>query len=315
MLLSILALYFIHGQQNSGNYTFDYFALLNTTLGNDSAARWIMLGFLIAFVIKLPMVPLHSWLPDAHSEAPTAGSLILAGLLLKTGAYGIIRFVLPLFPQAAAGIAWWAMLLGVVGIIYGALLAYAQTDLKRLVAYTSVSHMGFVLLGVFAFRELALQGVVMQLLTHGVSTGALFVLAGMLKERLHTRDINQMGGMWAAMPRMGALAMVFVMASLGLPLLGNFVAEFLILLGAFEVSPVLTVIASIGLVLSALYSLRIMQKVFYGRLQTVTEPPADLSTREWIIMACLTAAIVFLGLFPQPVFNTVNGVVSSLAHL
>lgn len=313
MLLSILALYFIHGQQNSGNYTFDYFALLNTTLGNDSAARWIMLGFLIAFVIKLPMVPLHSWLPDAHSEAPTAGSLILAGLLLKTGAYGIIRFVLPLFPQASAGIAWWAMLLGVIGIIYGALLAYAQTDLKRLVAYTSVSHMGFVLLGVFAFRQIAMQGVVMQLLTHGVSTGALFVLAGMLKERLHTRDINQMGGLWAAMPGMGALAMVFVMASLGLPLLGNFVAEFLVLLGTFEVSPVLTVIASIGLVLSALYSLRIMQKVFYGQLQSVTEPPADLSAREWIIMACLTAAIVFLGLFPQPVLDTVQGVIEQLA--
>jgi NADH-quinone oxidoreductase subunit M len=309
MLLSILALYFIHGQQNSGQYTFDYFALLNTTLGNDSAARWIMLGFLIAFVIKLPMVPLHSWLPDAHSEAPTAGSLILAGLLLKTGAYGIIRFVLPLFPQASAGIAWWVMLLGVIGIIYGALLAYAQTDLKRLVAYTSVSHMGFVLLGVFAFRQIALQGVVMQLLAHGVSTGALFVLAGMLKERLHTRDINQMGGLWAAMPRMGALAMVFVMASLGLPLLGNFVAEFLILLGVFAVAPVLTVIASIGLVLSALYSLRIMQKVFYGQLQNVTEPPADLSTREWIIMACFTAAIVFLGLFPQPVLDTVKSVV------
>lgn len=313
MLLSILALYFIHGQQNSGNYTFDYFALLNTTLGNDSAARWVMLGFLIAFVIKLPMVPLHSWLPDAHSDAPTAGSLILAGLLLKTGAYGIIRFVLPLFPLASAGIAWWAMLLGVVGIIYGALLAYAQTDLKRLVAYTSVSHMGFVLLGVFAFRQIALQGVVMQLLTHGVSTGALFVLAGMLKERLHTRDINQMGGLWAAMPRMGALALVFVMASLGLPLLGNFVAEFLILLGVFDVSPVLAVIASIGLVLSALYSLRIMQKVFYGQLQTVTEPPADLSAREWIIMACLTVAIVFLGLFPQPVLDTVQGVIAQLA--
>lgn len=315
MLLSILALYFIHGQQNSGFYTFDYFALLNTAMGNDATARWVMLGFLIAFVIKLPVVPLHSWLPDAHSEAPTAGSLILAGLLLKTGAYGIIRLVLPLFPAAAAGISWWAMLLGVVGIIYGALLAYPQTDLKRLIAYTSVSHMGFVLLGVFAFRQMALQGVVMQLLTHGVSTGALFVLAGMLKERLHTRDINQMGGLWTAMPHMGALAMVFVMASLGLPLLGNFVAEFLILLGAFEVSPVLSVIASLGLVLSALYSLRIMQKVFFGQIQTITEPPADLSVREWTIMAALTAVIVFLGLFPQPVLDLVNGTIGHLARL
>jgi NADH-quinone oxidoreductase subunit M len=312
MLLAILALYFIHGQQSGGNYTFDYFALLNTSIENGPA-RWIMLGFLIAFVIKLPMVPLHNWLPDAHSEAPTAGSLILAGLLLKTGAYGIIRFVLPLFPQASADMAWWAMLLGVVGIVYGALLAFAQTDLKRLIAYTYVSHMGFVLLGVFSFREIALQGVVMQLLTHGVSTGALFVLAGMLKERLHTRDINQMGGLWTAMPHMGALAMVFVMASLGLPMLGSFIAEFLILIGAFPVSPVLTIIASVGLVLSALYSLRIVQKVFFGQIQTVTEPPADLSAREWIIMACLTAAIIFLGLYPQPVLDMAKGVVEMVA--
>ncbi|OQP58018.1 NADH dehydrogenase [Niastella populi] len=312
MLLSILAMYFIHGQQ-SGNYSFDYFTLLNTTL-NDTAARWIMLGFLIAFVIKLPMVPLHNWLPDAHSEAPTAGSLILAGLLLKTGAYGIIRFVLPMFPQASAGIGWLAMLLGVIGIVYGALLAFAQTDLKRLIAYTSVSHMGFVLLGVFAFREIALQGVVMQLLTHGISTGALFVMAGMLKERLHTRDIDQMGGMWTAMPHMGAIGMLFVMASLGLPFLGNFVAEFLVLISTFDVSPVLTVIASVGLVLSALYSLRIMQKVFLGQLQTVTQPPADLSAREWVIVAALTVAIVFLGLYPQPVIDMVGGVVTGIVR-
>jgi NADH-quinone oxidoreductase subunit M len=311
MLLSILALYFIHAQQ-TGNYSFDYFTLLNTTL-NNSTARWIMMGFMIAFVIKLPMVPLHSWLPDAHSEAPTAGSLILAGLLLKTGAYGIMRFVLPMFPQAAADIRWLAMLFGVIGIVYGALLAFAQTDLKRLIAYTSVSHMGFVLLGVFASKEIALQGVVMQLMTHGVSTGALFVMAGMLKERLHTRDINQMGGMWTAMPHMGAMAMLFVMASLGLPFLGNFIAEFLILISTFTISPVLTIIASVGLVLSALYSLRLMQKVFLGQLQTVTEPPADLSAREWVIVASLTAAIVILGLYPQPVINMVSGVITGIA--
>jgi NADH-quinone oxidoreductase subunit M len=272
-----------------------------------------MMGFMIAFVIKLPMVPLHNWLPDAHSEAPTAGSLILAGLLLKTGAYGIMRFVLPMFPQAAAGISWLAMLFGVIGIVYGALLAFAQTDLKRLIAYTSVSHMGFVLLGVFAFREIALQGVIMQLMTHGVSTGALFVMAGMLKERLHTRDINQMGGMWTAMPHMGGMAMLFVMASLGLPFLGNFIAEFMILISTFTVNPVLTVIASVGLVLSALYSLRLMQKVFLGQLQIVNEPPADLSAREWVIMAALTVAIVILGLYPQPVIDMVSGVVIGIA--
>jgi NADH-quinone oxidoreductase subunit M len=309
MLLAILALYIIHGQQ-TGNYSYDYFDLLKTTL-EPSAAKWIMMGFLIAFAVKLPVVPLHNWLPDAHSEAPTAGSLILAGLLLKTGAYGIIRFVLTLFPQASAEIAWWAMLFAVIGIVYGALLAFAQTDLKRLIAYTSVSHMGFVLLGIFAFREMAMQGVVMQMLTHGISTGALFVLAGMLKERLHTRDINQMGGLWTSMPAMGGVAILFTMASLGLPVLGNFVAEFLILMSAFSVNSTLTVIASLGLVFSALYSLRMMQKVFLGQ-PTTAGPLKDFSARELIVMAALSISIVALGLYPQPVMDTVKGFIQQV---
>ncbi|MDB5014833.1 MAG: NADH-quinone oxidoreductase subunit, partial [Daejeonella sp.] len=194
MLLSILGLYFIHGRSTS-NYTFNYTELLGTVIP-EGIQFWLKLGFLIAFVVKLPIVPFHSWLPDAHGEAPTAGSLILAGLLLKTGAYGILRFVLPLFPVAAANFAPIAMLLGVIGIIYGAIMAFSQTDLKRLIAYTSVSHMGFVMLGIFSFNELSLQGVIMQLVTHAISTGALFIIAGMLKERLHTRDINLMGGLW-----------------------------------------------------------------------------------------------------------------------
>ncbi|MEJ7740559.1 MAG: NADH-quinone oxidoreductase subunit M [Chitinophagaceae bacterium] len=306
MLLAILALYFIHGHQ-SGTYSFDYFSLLGTNL-ETTAARGIMWGFLIAFIIKLPVVPFHSWLPDAHSEAPTAGSLILAGLLLKTGAYGIIRFVLGLFPEAAADIAWWMMLLGVIGIIYGAFLAYAQTDLKRLIAYTSVSHMGFVLLGIFAFNQMAMQGVVMQMLAHGISTGALFAMAGMLKERLHTRDIGQMGGLWTVMPSMGGAAMLFTMASLGLPVLGNFIAEFLILIGAFPAAPAITIIATLGLVFSALYSLRLMQKVFLGPV-TIAEPVKDASARELIIMAALGISIIALGLYPQPVIDMVRTVV------
>jgi NADH-quinone oxidoreductase subunit M len=256
---------------------------------------------------------LHNWLPDAHSEAPTAGSLILAGLLLKTGAYGIIRFVLPLFPQASAEIAWWAMLFGVIGIVYGALLAFAQTDIKRLIAYTSVSHMGFVLLGIFAFREMAMQGVVLQMVTHGISTGALFVLAGMLKERLHTRDIAKMGGLWTSMPSMGAVAMLFTMASLGLPVLGNFVAEFLILMGTFLTNVPLTVIATIGLVFSALYSLRLVQKVFLGPASS-EKTFNDLSAREIIIMAALSISIVLLGLFPQPVIDMVSQVVQQVVR-
>ncbi len=306
MLVAILALYIIHGKQ-SGTYSYDYFSLLHTQL-DSSTAKWIMMGFMIAFVIKLPMVPLHNWLPDAHSEAPTAGSLILAGLLLKTGAYGIIRFVLPFFPQASADLAWWAMLFGVIGIIYGAMLAFAQTDIKRLIAYTSVSHMGFVLLGIFAFREIAMQGVVMQMITHGISTGALFVLAGMLKERLHTRDMTQMGGLWASMPRMGAFAMLFTMASLGLPVLGNFIAEFLILMGTFLVNVPLTVIATLGLVFSALYSLRFVQKTFL-ETTVVEKPYSDFSAREFVIMAVLSICIVLLGLYPQPIMDTVKNVV------
>jgi NADH-quinone oxidoreductase subunit M len=312
MLLAIIGLYFIHGN-NTGIYTFNYFELLGTAI-SPHIAFWLMMGFMIAFVVKLPIVPFHTWLPDAHSEAPTAGSLILAGLLLKTGAYGILRFVLPLFPEAARELAPWAMLFGVIGIIYGAVLAYSQTDLKRLVAYTSVSHMGFVILGIFAFNELALQGVVMQLVTHAISTGALFIMAGMLKERLHTRDINHMGGLWTQMPQMGAIGMLFAMASLGLPGLGNFIAEFLILLGAFKANVLLTVIATVGLIFSAIYSLRIVQKVFLGPSER-QDQVRDFSFREIVVMAALTLSIIWLGLYPQPVINTVKPMINKLKHV
>lgn len=302
MLLAILALYFVHGRV-TGNYTYDYTVILGAQLPAD-ISRWIMLGFLIAFMVKLPVVPFHTWLPDAHSQAPTAGSLILAGLLLKTGAYGILRFVIPLFPDAAHEIAKVAMALGVIGILYGAVLAFAQTDLKRLVAYTSVSHMGFVMLGAFAFNEVALQGVVMQMITHGISTGALFILSGSIYERIHTRDISKMGGFWPRMPNMGAITLVFVMASLGLPGLGNFIAEFLTLVGAWQATHILTIFAAIGLVGATAYSLRIVQRVFYGPLAKRDHPLTDLSMREKLIMIPLVIAIIALGLFPQPVLNT-----------
>src|SRR5258708_15178926 len=308
MLLAILGLYFIHGNQ-SGVYTYDYFQLIGTTF-SAGVERWLMLGFLAAFIVKLPVVPFHTWLPDAHSQAPTAGSLILAGLLLKTGAYGLIRFVLPLFPSAAVEFAPWAMLLGVIGILYGASLAFAQTDLKRLVAYTSVSHMGFVILGVFAFNQLAMQGVVMQMITHGISTGALFILAGVIYERIHTRDISNMGGFWTKAPFMGTIGLVFVLASLGLPGLGNFVAEFLTLIGTWQSNQVLTILATIGIVAATAYSLRIMQKVFLGNGVSDKALP-DLSLREKIIMVPLVVAIIWLGVFPQPVMNAVKQMISA----
>jgi NADH-quinone oxidoreductase subunit M len=301
MLVSILALYFVHGKA-TGDYTFDYNALLGTSM-DRSTAMWIMLGFFLAFAVKLPAVPIHNWLPDAHTEAPTAGSLVLAALLLKTGAYGLIRFVVPLFPEAAAALAPWALWLGVLGILYGAVLAFGQTDLKRLVAYTSVSHMGFVLIGVFSWNTLSLQGTVMQMICHGISTGALFIIVGMLYERIHTRDLSRMGGLWAAAPRMGGAAMVFVLASLGLPGLGNFVGEFLILFGAFRISLPVVAAALLGIVAATAYSLRIMQRTFHGTGRTAWRI-RDLNGRETLEMAVLIIAIVWLGLWPFTVLET-----------
>ncbi|MFZ0452424.1 MAG: NADH-quinone oxidoreductase subunit M [Ignavibacteriaceae bacterium] len=309
MFIAILALYFIHGSQ-TGNYTFEYEALLGTSL-SSAAAMWLMLGFLIAFAVKLPAIPFHNWLPDAHTEAPTAGSVILAGLLLKTGAYGILRFVIPLFPSAAKEFAPVAMLIGVAGILYGAKLAFAQTDLKRLVAYSSVSHMGFVLLGIFALNQLAFQGVVMQIIAHGISTGALFILVGSLQERIHTRDLNQMGGLWEQVPKMGAIGLLFTMASLGLPGLGNFIAEFLILSGSYQASIFITALAALGLVASTIYSLRILQKVFYGN-KVKEWSLKDFNFRELVIMGSMIVIIVWLGIFPQTFLNTSKNSMKSL---
>jgi NADH-quinone oxidoreductase subunit M len=216
-----------------------------------------------------------------------------------------------MFPGAAMEFAPWGMLLGAIGILYGAALAFTQTDLKRLVAYTSVSHMGFVMLGVFSFNELAMQGVVMQMITHGISTGALFILAGSLYERIHTRDITQMGGFWVKAPFMGTIAMVFAMASLGLPGLGNFIAEFLTLIGAWQANHVLTILSTIGLVAATAYSLRIVQKVFLGPQQMERVLP-DLSLREKIIMVPMVVVIVLLGLFPQPILDVAKGPITDL---
>lgn len=303
MLLSILSLYFIHGR-NTGYYTFDYSLLLGTVM-SSRAAFWIMLGFVIAFIVKIPVVPFHPWLPDAHTEAPTAGSVILAGLLLKTGAYGLLRFVLPLFPDSMAYISQAMMVLAVIGILYGAVLAFGQTDLKRFVAYTSVSHMGFVLLGIFSGSPIALSGAVLQMLAHGISTGALFIIVGMIQERIHTREIGSMGGFWSSAPRLGGAGLVFSLASLGLPGFGNFVAEFMVLLGSYRAHGILTAVASAGLVLSAVYSLWIVQKVFHGEQRSDLKL-ADLTVRETGMMAMAIVMILWLGFFPRTVQNIVE---------
>jgi len=312
MLGAIVGLYLVHGHA-TGDFTFDYPALLGTRLPSG-AGLWLMLGFLAAFAVKLPAFPLHSWLPDAHTQAPTAGSVILAGLLLKTGAYGMLRFVIPLFPEAAAAFAPVAMLLAVIAILYGALLAFSQTDLKRLVAYTSVSHMGFVMLAVFTGSTLALQGAVVQIVSHGLSTGALFVLVGILQERLGTRDMDRMGGLWATAPRMGAMAMAFALASLGLPGLGNFVGEILILLGAWPVAPVLTALAALGLVAATVYALWMIQQTFHGA-DGKKRRMDDLSLRETAALTAMLAALLWLGCYPRPVFQTVRPVLHRLQRI
>jgi NADH-quinone oxidoreductase subunit M len=301
MLIAILALYFIH-HRATGVYTFEYEALLGTPLPPHTALL-LMLGFFVAFAVKLPMVPLHTWLADAHTEAPTAGSLILAGLLLKTGAYGLLRFVIPLFPDAARAFAPVAMTLAVIGIVYGAVLAFAQTDLKRLVAYTSISHLGFVLLGIFAWNEWALQGAVMVMLCHGISTGALFILVGQLQERTHTREVDRLGGLWATIPRLSGVGLFFALASMGLPGLGDFIGEFLVLLGTYPAHLWLTVVAAFGILASTFFALRFVQRAFHGPNIHKWSIP-DLFAREVIILAPMMALLVWLGLYPQPVFNT-----------
>jgi NADH-quinone oxidoreductase subunit M len=312
MLLAILTLFFLHHQQ-TGVYTFAYAQLLGTPMG-PSTAMWLMLAFFVAFAVKLPAVPFHTWLPDAHTEAPTAGSVILAGLLLKTGAYGMLRFVLPLFPQAAWLFAPAAMVLAVTGILYGAALAFAQTDLKRLVAYTSISHLGFVLLGIFAWNELALQGAVLQMICHGISTGALFMLAGALQARLHTRDMRRMGGLWSTVPRLGGVGLFFAMAALGLPGLGNFLAEFLVLVGSFRVHTLLALVATLGLVTATVYALSLIQRTFHGP-HTEGRGIPDLTTRDMAAMAAMIAALMWLGLYPQAFLKTAAPVLHDLQQV
>ena len=301
MLIAILALYFTH-HAASGVYTFEYEQLLGTPL-SSSSAWWMMLGFFVAFAVKLPVVPVHTWLPDAHTEAPTAGSVVLAGLLLKTGAYGMLRFVVPLFPVAAKQFAPIAMILAVIGILYGGLLAFGQSDFKRLVAYTSVSHLGFVLLGIFAWNQLALEGALVTMIAHGISTGALFVIAGLLQERMHTREMGRMSGLWSTVPRLSGAALFFALGSLGLPGLGDFVGEFLVLLGTYRVSLILTIFATIGVLIATFYALRLVQRAFHGP-NSHDWKLADMNKREAFILTSMIVVLLWIGLYPLPLLNT-----------
>lgn len=302
MLVAILGLVLIHYQQH-GVITFDYAALLDTQL-SATAEYLLMLGFFIAFAVKFPVVPLHSWLPDAHAQAPTAGSVDLAGILLKTAAYGLLRFALPLFPNASAEFAPIAMGLGLVAIIYGALLSFAQYDIKRLIAYSSVSHMGFILIAIYSGSLIALQGSIVQMVAHGLSAAALFILSGMLYERLHTRDMRQMGGLWSRIRYLPAISLFFAAASLGLPGTGNFVGEFLILVGTFPVAPWVAVVASTGLVFGSVYSLIMIHRAYFGTAK-IERPDSlrGMNGRELGMVLGLAVLLVLLGVYPQPVLD------------
>jgi NADH-quinone oxidoreductase subunit M len=298
MLLAIIAMAWMH-QSATGAYSFD----IQQLYGLQIPARtqtWLFLAFAVAFAIKVPLFPFHTWLPDAHVEAPTPGSVILAGVMLKLGSYGLVRFAFPLFPEAAVYFAPWLATLAVIAIVYGALVAMVQPDMKKLVAYSSVSHMGFVVLGTSAMNMQGVQGSVYQMLAHGVSTGGLFCIVGMLSDRRHTRLIADYGGIKKIVPRLTAASLLITLASIGLPGMNGFIGEFLIMLGGFRWDSRFVVVAGLGVILSAVYMLWMFQRVFYGEVTDEhNRTMRDLSFREWAIVGPLVAAAIFMGVFPN----------------
>jgi len=310
MLLAILWLGI-----NQGTFSVPELIGLGNIPGNIQL--WLFLAFAAAFAVKVPMWPLHSWLPDAHVEAPTAGSVILAGVLLKMGTYGFVRFNLSLFPQASIQMAPWIAALAVIGILYGAAVSYAQKDAKKLVAYSSVSHLGFVMLGLFALNPQGIQGGILQMINHGLSTGALFLLVGMIYERRHTREMDAFGGLWKIMPIYAAFTLIVTLSSMGLPGLNGFIGEFTILLGAFGSqaigSPWFAGLAAVGVILAAVYLLFMFQKLFLGPVdKEENRVLLDLNWREIVTLVPLLIFIFWIGLYPTPFFNLIAPSVDKL---
>ncbi len=309
MLVAILALYFITGSLN-------VLELQQASLPAN-VQLWCFLAFTLAFAIKVPLFPFHTWLPDAHVQAPTAGSIILAGVLLKMGTYGFIRFSLPIFPDATADYVPLMSTLAIIGIIYGALVALVQKDFKSLVAYSSVAHMGFIVLGIFALNQQGLSGAVLQMVNHGISTGALFLMVGMLYERRHTRLFSDFGGLWKSVPIFSFFLLIVVMSSVGLPGLNGFVGEFMILLGAYQASPIFAIVATSGVILAAWYLLTAFRKVAQGEITNPANAKGtlkDLNPREIAMLVPLVVLFFLIGLFPNLFLDKINPSVEALVR-
>ena len=322
MLVGILGLV-IYGYMMSGNISFNYYYLMAVARTLDAQAPHIayalMICMFIGFAVKLPVFPLHGWLPDAHAQAPTAGSVDLAGILIKTAAYGLLRFVIPFFPAASAQFADIAIIFGLIGIFYGAWCAFQQTDMKRLLAYTSISHMGFVLLALYAGNILTFQGLMIMMLAHGLSSAALFIMCGQVYERLHTRDLRLMGGIRGQFQYLPFFLMFFIAALVGIPGLGNFIGEFLILMGSFGKFPMFTIIAAISLVFAGLYGLILIHKALFGtpneaQKQHYTAPLKDLGAREIGLLMICVIGLVWLGMHPQTFLDVSNSSMAWIAN-
>ncbi len=313
MLIALIGLYLVHGAQ-TGQYTFSLHLLYKTPLGL-STELWLFAAFLLAFAIKIPIFPLHTWLPDAHTQAPTAGSVILAGLLLKTGAYALLRFGFPLFPGASRLSVSLLLALGLIGLFYAGWIAFAQKDLKRLVAYSSIGHMGIVVIGIAVWNAITLSGATLQMINHGLTTSALFILVGMLDERVHSRQLADLGGLWNKMPVFSGFFLFFGMASLGLPGLNNFVGEFLVLVGTIKKTPLVSWLGFAGLVFTVVYVLRVVQGTVFEetRGERMTgQVLADITLREALILLPLAIAVLWIGFHPQPILDLLEGPVEGL---
>ncbi len=312
MLISIVGLAIVHFR-TSGEWTFNYDELLGTKM-SATVQFLLMLGFFIAFAVKMPLVPFHGWMADTQEQSPTAGSVDISGIMLKTAAYGLLRFTIPLFPEASITFTPVAMTLGVISIFYGAWLAFKQTDIKRLAAYSSLSHMGFVTVAIYTGSALAYQGAVLQMLTNGLSGAALIIISGQLYERLQTRDMRMMGGLWKRIKWLPGLSLFFAAATLGMPGTGNFIGEFLIFFGSFSQFTLVTSIMIFGVVFASVYSLWMMQQTYYGTPKSVTEFKG-LCARELGVLLTLAILLVILGFYPQPVLDTSAGAMETLQNL